>query len=100
MRSCSAVAALLVLGCVVVGAQDSHDSHTGEDRFEAALAYELEIGTNSLILTPAEGSFTEETLSFMVVQAATADSGGLEEAEESAEAGAVMPSPTGRSDPT
>lgn len=104
MRSYFAAAALL-LACVA--AQDtshdshdhdshedeatshaSHDSHeAGEQHFEAAAVYDVNAGTNSFVVVPAEGSFEDETFAFMIVPAATADADGLEAAEEDAELG-------------
>lgn len=67
--------------------ETSHSSHEGE-HFEAAAVYDVEAGTNSFVVVPAEGSFEEETFAFMIVPAATADMDGLEGAEEDAEIGA------------
>lgn len=92
MRSYFAVAALFVLGCVVDGQDSSLDSHEEEgDWFEAAAVYDMEDGINSFIVTPAEGTFTEETLAFMIVPADSADADGLSSAEGTAEAGALLP---------
>ena len=83
MRSYSAVAALFVLGCVADGQDSSLDSHKEErDWFEAAAVYHMEDGINSFIVTPAEGTFTEETLAFMIVPADSADADGLSSAGE------------------
>lgn len=66
----------------------SHQSHEGE-RFEAAAVYDVEAGSGSFAVIPAAGSFEEETFAFMIVPCASADLGGLEEAEEEAEAGKI-----------
>ena len=109
MRSYSLAAAALLLACVA--AQDTttshsdhdhdshdhsdHDSHEDEtshashegEHFEAAAVYDVDAGTNSFVVVPAEGSFEDETFAFMIVPAATADEEGLEGAEEDAELG-------------
>lgn len=94
------VAAALLLACVA--AQDSHDSHDHDshedetsheehdhegEHFEAAAVYDVNAGTNSFVVVPAEGSFEDETFAFMIVPAVTADEEGLEAAEEDAELG-------------
>ncbi|CAM9246506.1 unnamed protein product [Ectocarpus sp. 12 AP-2014] len=91
MRCLSAVAALL-LACVAPEAtsHSGHDhdesSHAEEEHFEVSAVYDVEAGTNSFIAIPAEGSFEQDTLAFMVVLAASADTDGLAGAEEDAEA--------------
>lgn len=95
------VAAALLLACVA--AQDSHESHDHDshedetshasheehegEHFEAAAVYDVNAGTNSFVVVPAEGSFEDETFTFMIVPAVTANEEGLEAAKEDAEPG-------------
>lgn len=87
----------LLLVCAHASTESSHASHDhgddhsdeshGGEHPEAAAVYDVEAGTNSLVVVPAEGVSEGEAVVFMVVPATSADFEGLEGAEEDAEDG-------------
>lgn len=102
MRSCFAAATLLLAfvaaqaqGTTTSHSDHDHDSHEDEtshashegEHFEAAAVYDVDAGSNSFVVVPAEGSFEDDSFAFMIVPASTADMDGLEGAEEDAELG-------------
>lgn len=96
LHLCLASLALTACLSVASASEDSHDSHDhGDEEGESSLSpefiavYSLGVPGSYELQLGAEGdeAFEEETLEFMLVPTSSADSEGLEEAEEATEAG-------------
>lgn len=69
--------------------EESDHDHEEHDLWEQSVVYSLDTGNNAVEINPADGasSFEDASFAFMIVPTSSADSEGLEEAEEDAEAG-------------
>ena len=91
MKFCFAVTALLVIGATLAlgrgSSDDDHESHEDvvQHHFEQAAVYNMEAGSNNLVvIVPRSDGNSSTIFAFVVVPAATADEQGLDAAEENA----------------